>query len=646
MSQFKLSRAIVLAVVFSGAISLLGSCSAPRAKAPDAIQFRVPESTQPSGFGLSGEAPQGVYRGGLLFWSKSVASDQIKTLLLATKETNQKYVALQKYFTEFMRTEVTPMRERLEQQQRQFQLSKAQSNARVAPLQAAKAAAWFDSEMGLVQAEFPNFDRARVENVFKNYCEAKILDLATRPLLANAQFSARPTPSALCEAYYKTKFFDGPECASTGAAKNYYNCIWNEGVLRTDIANRMQIRVAERRGGVRTSQPLTLQEFSSLETIRDAFAHKDVPFCAATEVRRNVLSGVRFRVLTSGVILGGLSCGQSTRFEITYGASVGDSDLTNASPAVVVNAIEGQPTNTDVPDSFLWLERSVASQNQPLAQRMDAFARQVALFHAGVTGCDSELNSANDVFFNDGRLSVGQNIQSSCKDNLPPMVALPDVIVADLELETLRTELSLLETQLKSLKGNSCTVTPSCDLVPDGHARCDFLNAQVRKAAAAEVRGVADILVTDFALTFERVSANASLVALSMNGAAVAVGCVGESQSGQCQGAQNRPELGSALPMSAEVSAAGELQLSLSIDMKQMAAAGVPLSVIRQFQNFEQAELELSVTNNSFESVVPYLSGKAYLKEKQSQKLLAEGSVSYLIENSFDRQLGEFCSAQ
>ena len=46
----------------------LGSCSAPVVKAPDPIGFAVPESPKGSGFSLSGETPQGVFRGGLLFW--------------------------------------------------------------------------------------------------------------------------------------------------------------------------------------------------------------------------------------------------------------------------------------------------------------------------------------------------------------------------------------------------------------------------------------------------------------------------------------------------------------------------------------------------------------------------------------------------
>lgn len=628
------------------AVFILTSCAAPAVKAPEPKRFTVAENPPGSGFSLSGESPQGVFRGGLLFWSPTVSSVQIKNLLIANKETNQKYVQLQKYFSNFLRTEVEPLRAEVETRRQKFSVSKLRSHARVAPLQAQKAATWYEREMESIQSDFSDFNKLRANKVFEAYCDAKILDLATRPLLAKFSFSARPTPSAICESYYKSKYFDGPECASSADGKNYYKCIWNEGVVRTEIGRRLQIRVAERRGGVRTSQPLTLAEFSDLENIRSAFAHEDVPYCAATEVRRNVLAGVRFRVLSSGVILGGLSCGQNSRFEMSYGPGDWTTSLETASPAVLINSIEASANSGQSLEPFRWIDAAASENDARLAARVENFAQKFASFHAVITGCESELNTANDVFFNDGRLVAGQEFLGSCKSQLASSDALPDVIVVDSELEAERIDLAKLEERLSSLKGNSCTVAPSCDLVPQGHARCDFLNAQVRKAAAAEVKGVADVLLTDFALSFEKVSAASSAVVLSINGAAVGVGCVGEDKGSQCPSTVLKPELLSAQPMNAEVTSSGELVLKMSIDTKQMAAAGVPQSIIAQFLRFEQASLELNVTSNSFEGVVPYLSGKAYLKAQSGGELLSEGSVSYLIENTFDRTLGQFCSAQ
>ena len=85
----------------------------------------------------------------------------------------------------------------------------------------------------------------------------------------------------------------------------------------------------------------------------------------------------------------------------------------------------------------------------------------------------------------------------------------------------------------------------------------------------------------------------------------------------------------------------------MKIDSKQMAAAGVPESIVKQFRTFNDAILELNASSNKMEDLVPYLSGKAFIRaDSAAASALAEGSVSYLIENSFDKTLGEFCSVQ
>jgi hypothetical protein len=151
--------------------------------------------------------------------------------------------------------------------------------------------------------------------------------------------------------------------------------------------------------------------------------------------------------------------------------------------------------------------------------------------------------------------------------------------------------------------------------------------------------------VTDFGLSFERVSLSASSAVIWMNGAPVGVGCVGELKTGNCSAATLRPEWASAMPVQAEVSADNELVLKMKIDVRQLAAAGVPESVVKQFLPFNDATLELNASSNRMDGVVSYLSGKAFVRaDNGSGATLAEGSVSYLIENSFDKTLGQFCS--
>lgn len=644
-TQFKFKNGLTGSVLLISA-ALVASCSAISAKKPDQRTLVVSEQPMGTGFSLSGETPSGLYRGGLLIWSPEVKAQQIDVLLKATRETNEKYVALNRYFGSFSEKEVEPLRRSLDERRSRFALLKAESDARISSEQAQKAAVWYELETSEIKRRYPLFDRARNNEIFESFCEAKILDLATRPYLARVEFTSRPTPSALCEGYYKGRFFTGELCSDDPRGRNYYNCVWTEGVLKTRFATRMRIKSAATQSGTKTSSQLTLAEFAALPSIKSALALEDVPFCMASLLRTKILSGVNFRVLANGNIIGGFGCGENTRYEISYGPGEWDKELSSASAGFIVEAIETKAGAASLPVSFQWLTSEAASASPELSSAIQALASRIALFHSGVTGCGSEFNSPNDVYFNDSRLAAGLSLQGQCKSMLPPPAGLPGVVMVDEALENERAELSALERDLVNLKGNACPVSPSCEGVAAGHARCDFLNAQVRKAAAAEARGVASVLVTDFAYSFERTTPTSSTVVIWMNNAPVGVGCVGEAKVGACTGTSAGQVLASAAPVLAEVSSANELVLKMKIDTRQLAAAGVPESVVRQFSQFDEKVLEMNASMNRFDNLVPYLSGKAFIRaDDASNKLLAEGSVSYLIENSFDRKLGEFCSA-
>lgn len=81
-------------------------------------------------------------------------------------------------------------------------------------------------------------DRAHAEKMFSAYCEVKLWELALSPL-ATASFSGRPSPVAMCESYYTTRqyFQNSDLCAdrSDGAPKNYFACLWQEGVFRSPL---------------------------------------------------------------------------------------------------------------------------------------------------------------------------------------------------------------------------------------------------------------------------------------------------------------------------------------------------------------------------------------------------------------------------
>ncbi|MEN9808800.1 MAG: hypothetical protein RLZZ488_367 [Pseudomonadota bacterium] len=622
----------------------LTACSEVTARKPAPKTLTVPERPSGTGFGLSGETPSGLFRGGLLIWSPEVNAGQIETLLRATRETNEKYVALNRYFTSFQEKEVNPLKRSIEDKKSRYAVLKSESDERSAATQIQRASVWFAQETDALRQRFPALDVARSEAVFRSYCEAKIVDLATRSFLPTTKFRSRPTPSAICEPFYQGRFFTGESCQADSSGRNYYDCIWKEGVLKTAFAQRIQIRVASTLVGTKAASVLSLSEFSTLPIVKDALALNDVQFCTASLMRSKILSGVKYRVLANGNIIGGFTCGENSRFEISYGVGEWDKELAKSSAGFLIDSVEVRQASNQLPAEFQWVAPEVAAADRELAAAVQSVVSKVALFHAGVGGCNGEFNSPNDVYFNDARLSDGVSLQGQCKSMLPPLDSIPGVIVVDQDLEKMRLDLGALERDLAGLKGNSCPVSPSCEGVAAGHARCDFLNAQVRKAAAAEARGVASVLVTDFALSFERASPTATTVVVWMNNAAVGVGCVGEAKLGVCTGSTTNQGLSSAAPVQAEISKNEELVLKLKIDSRQMSSAGVPESVVRQFVAFNDMQLEINASINSFDGVVPYLSGKAFVRSEDGGKPLAEGSVSYLIENSFDRKLGEFCS--
>jgi hypothetical protein len=77
-----------------------------------------------------------------------------------------------------------------------------------------------------------NEQRAEFEASWAQYCEAKIIEFAAHPLLAQNTFKTKPSPSPLCEKYYVANgMMTGPDCNSEKG--EYLRCIWLDGVAKT-----------------------------------------------------------------------------------------------------------------------------------------------------------------------------------------------------------------------------------------------------------------------------------------------------------------------------------------------------------------------------------------------------------------------------
>ncbi|RZA21565.1 MAG: hypothetical protein EOP10_16485, partial [Proteobacteria bacterium] len=85
-------------------------------------------------------------------------------------------------------------------------------------------------ELDLLQ--LPAEQRATFDADWGHYCEAKIIEFAAHPLLAQNAFKAKPSPAPLCEAYYAANaFMTSPDCTAENG--DYLRCIWLDGVSKT-----------------------------------------------------------------------------------------------------------------------------------------------------------------------------------------------------------------------------------------------------------------------------------------------------------------------------------------------------------------------------------------------------------------------------
>ncbi|MBP9707266.1 MAG: hypothetical protein KBD78_06445 [Oligoflexales bacterium] len=112
------------------------------------------------------------------------------------------------------------------------------ANQRTARLEAART--WFTDLLTSLPVELQN--EASITDIktrFNNYCEAQIFSLATnKDFFLNTYFTERPSPEPLCEAVYEELGLisaETAECAPSENPRDYYRCLWHEGVAKTNI---------------------------------------------------------------------------------------------------------------------------------------------------------------------------------------------------------------------------------------------------------------------------------------------------------------------------------------------------------------------------------------------------------------------------
>lgn len=93
---------------------------------------------------------------------------------------------------------------------------------------------WFNQTLEKAYGAEDNQEKSAAKFVWGQYCDAKVIELATNSYIASSSFTSRPTPMAFCENYYADKgYFSGETCNKNPAGQSYFSCLWNEGVLKT-----------------------------------------------------------------------------------------------------------------------------------------------------------------------------------------------------------------------------------------------------------------------------------------------------------------------------------------------------------------------------------------------------------------------------
>lgn len=218
------------------ASATLASCNQPRAKkfAPT-TPVTPPEYPNSTSINLTEGQSEHTYMGAFIIWDERVTEEQMTTLLKASHDYNETWIAKLKYYETVVNPAKSKVDSLVEQKQKledERTRAKTEIRARYADLDAivaTNASKWFETELG--ELSLSDEDAAHARKVFSKYCEAKIFQLAVDTEFLEARFSARPSPNALCEAVYtQMGSFNHESCAASSEGRSYFECMWTAAV--------------------------------------------------------------------------------------------------------------------------------------------------------------------------------------------------------------------------------------------------------------------------------------------------------------------------------------------------------------------------------------------------------------------------------
>lgn len=661
---------------FLGLASLLflNSCGQPQVEADEGTKLVAPASPQ-TPLSLAGaEGGVSTYTGALVLWNDDLPAQDLTSLLNATRRFNALQVEAERAFDGYMAKTFLPRQASIEAKQKQVKDLSQADNAAVDAKQSELAFAWYSSEMAgalsLPEAEALGEEgkqglQAHVDAVFQKYCEARVWDYGFNAILAREAFVKRPTPNALCERVYQEKgFFQGASCADAPAGRNYYACIWNEGIAKTSFYAQLGADARARLAKAMSSETARLYVSGQAS---------GVPACAPSTIRANMLSMAKAPT-PAARNLKALRCTDIAATPIalkmvTLDATGAEVDVTtpetslNTSTPTGIEALFDKGAACAVGSNLCVVPASVANATGPVsipaavASAVDTLRQRAVAFSKPLGGCDADLKSPNDAFFNATRL-LDDDVADDPSDDVKvcpkpdDVTTLPDTFAKEApQISELRSEIDALSSKLFADEANMCPKRGLEDCNKGNTSfQCRLRKGTDDKFNAVFKPGVSQATYRDFTVRIVD-TRKAQRVILSFGKGDVAAACVQNEGARSVADCGLTPDLAKAglkavfnaqtrrlvltLPINLNVFLAGYLgkEGSFLVSSDEAEVGGI--------QKLAGKTLWMELFPSQLDGLRPYLSGKAVVKDGNVE--VAQGTASYLLDMRFDKALGDFC---
>jgi hypothetical protein len=171
--------------------------------------------------------------GSLLVWNPQISPDLVRSVVESNHERRDLQRQVLEERTKNIISDGGSELVRLRQQAREIEIQLSRNNA-IARQQFAEQ--WFDHQLGLLTS---NQSAERSRQMFGVYCQAKLWERAMDAALIELSHHRRPSPLVMCEGVYRQlglfEYGGSARCADSTEAKNYFECLWSDGVLKTDL---------------------------------------------------------------------------------------------------------------------------------------------------------------------------------------------------------------------------------------------------------------------------------------------------------------------------------------------------------------------------------------------------------------------------